>query len=369
MTINDYLPRNITVASGEPSVKFYKHMSLLMNPNLYNLLTDLINKDDLNLTIYYWNTYNFSWNIYRLCQDFQHYKEELQISVRGKIKENNELKLIIMYAFFDNQLFPSIENIINDDLDKLQKDINKKLTKETLKAFLDNLITKIFITCLSFHLSYLNKTIINLNEIDDYVKKLFIPYVSVCKSKYIRVTTGGINFIYEDCIKYINNPTISNFLDSYIEYEEMIEKGLSIKRLPIILFNKLKQKLRLQFQIDTFVNHFITADTYYTSLFDLFSSNQLRIMRIDDNTIKVLIKILHNEFNNLSLLRYIIFYIETIKDYDSFIVELIINHNLTNIDTYNDLDLFFDEDIKFIKEQIVKLNNFVSNTVLDELKG
>jgi len=367
MTINDYLPRNITVASGEPSVKFYKHISLLITPNLYNLLTDLIRKNDLNLTIYYWNTYDFSWNIYCLCQDFQHYKEELRISVRGKIKENNELKLIIMYAFFDNQLFPSIENIMNNDLDKLQKDINKNLTKETLKAFLDNLMTKIFITCLSFHLSYLNKTIIRLNEIDTYIEKLFIPYVSVCKSKYIRVTTDGRNFIYENCIKYINDPTISNFLDSYIEYEEMIEKGLLIKRLPIILFNELKRKLLLRFQIDTFVNQFIAADKYYNSLFDLFSSNQLHIMKIDDNTIKVLIKILHNEFNILSLLRYIIFYIETIKDYDSFIVELIINHNLTNIDAYNGFVLF-DEDIKFIKKQIVKLNNFVSNTVLDELK-
>ena len=75
----------------------------------------------------------------------------------------------------------------------------------------------------------------------------------------------------------------------------------------------LKQKLYQQFNIDRFITAFIFADNYYNSLSKLFSVNQLRIIGIDENNIKALIKLLHENFNSLSLLRYIILFIYLMK--------------------------------------------------------
>ena len=354
MTINDYLPRNITIAKGEPSVEFFKVVTVQEENeyNTYTLISQIMDEKISFRTV--------CADIYNLCTYFTLSKNELQLSIRGNVKKTRELSLIIMYAFFDNQLFPSIENILNNNLDKLQKD--KNITKETLQAFLGNLMTKIFIECSSFYLTYLNRKIINLNEIELYIKELFIPYISVCKSKYIRITTDGKKSIYKNIMPFINAPTISNFLNSYIKYEDFFQKNLSKD-----FFFMLKQKLYQQFNIDRFITAFIFADNYYNSLSKLFSVNQLRIIGIDENNIGALIKILHENFNSLSLLRYIILYIETIKDYDSFIIELIIKHDLTNIDVYNVFHLS-DEETNFIQMKIKELNDFISKSVLNELQ-
>ena len=75
--------------------------------------------------------------------------------------------------------------------------------------------------------------------------------------------------------------------------------------------------------------------------------------------------------NNISKLRYILFYYNNTKRTkifehipETFITDIIIKYNLTDIKSY---DLTKDE-IKLVENELPKLNEIISRTMLEELK-
>jgi hypothetical protein len=134
-----------------------------------------------------------------------------------------------------------------------------------------------------------------------------------------------------------------------------------IKKYLFKLFNANKSSLKDYWNID---------GKWMSNISTILTNSEL-IYLFDYHTNLAILHLFEKDLNNVSKLRYILFYYNNIKRYtyvehifETFITNLIIKYNLTDINSYN-LDK---NDSKVIEEHLYKLNEIISRTMLEELK-
>ena len=270
-TIDDFLPNNIKIEHGEPSDEFFNEFYPIKNEDkmvqfLSYILQGIIITAPRNNLFHHLNIRidpDIASEIYYSAEDFQtdYSRKFLQISKVPSVKlmKNEQLTLIIIYAFFENQFFPSIERVVTTKIEELQSNINniftekfnrekinkEKISKEVIISLVNEIAINIFFNTIKFTIP--NKIIrcsFNIRTIETHIKSLIYPYISVCKSKYIRIRSDFKDSLYETIILNINNESISNFLTHFhinINYENQFSS---------IVWKYLKEKLLNMFKIE-----------------------------------------------------------------------------------------------------------------------
>ena len=384
-TINDYLPKNIIVEQGEPSIEFFNEFYRLdgddkMLQFLIYIVEGVIITAPKNNLFKHLNTridQNIATEIYYSAEGPD--CKFLRISKFPNIKplQNDRLTLIIIYAFFENQFFPSVERVLTTKLDELQTKLNNLLQekfnidaidKNLLVVLINRIVMNIFFNTLILSIpNEISYKLYNLTNIDKYITSVIYPYVSICKSKYIRIIPEFKEMLYKEIIYNLNDESIQRFLNKYYIRKENI-----FKDIPLSIKKYLKERLISTFNITNSIRKFWKCDNiYYTYLEDIILSVNDSISLTDQGYIAILLFI-HEELSILAVLKYIILYKRYcdnfhIKDTNLQILgELIAHYNLTDIHTYDSFHLN-DKDMQFIKEQIPILNDILSNIVLSEL--
>lgn len=386
-TINDYLPKNIIVERGEPSIEFFNEFYRLdeddkMLQFLIYLAENVIitaPKDNLFKHLNIRIDQNIAPEIYYSAEGFN--CKFLRISKFPNIKplQNDKLTLIIIYAFFENQFFPSVERVLTTKLDELQIKLNNLLQKNfnidaidknLLVVLINRIVMNIFFNTLILSIpSDVHYKLCNLTNIDKYITSFIYPYVSICKSKYIRIIPEFKEMLYKEIIYNLNNESIQRFLNKYY-----IRKDDIFNDIPLSVKKYLKERLISMFNITNSTRKFWKCDNiYYTYLKDIILSANDSISLTNQNYIAILLFI-HEKLSILAVLKYIILYKRYcnnfyIKDTNLQVLgELITHYNLTDIHSYDSFHLN-DKDMQFIKEQIPILSKILSNIVLNELAG
>ena len=384
-TINDYLPKNIIVEQGEPSIEFFNEFYRLdgddkMLQFLIYIVEGVIITAPKNNLFKHLNTridQNIATEIYYSAEGPD--CKFLRISKFPNIKplQNDRLTLIIIYAFFENQFFPSVERVLTTKLDELQTKLNNLLQekfnidaidKNLLVVLINRIVMNIFFNTLILSIpNEISYKLYNLTNIDKYITSVIYPYVSICKSKYIRIIPEFKEMLYKEIIYNLNDESIQRFLNKYYIRKENI-----FKDIPLSIKKYLKERLISTFNITNSIRKFWKCDNiYYTYLEDIILSVNDSISLTDQGYIAILLFI-HEELSILAVLKYIILYKRYcdnfhIKDTNLQVLgELIAHYNLTDIHTYDSFCLN-DKDMQFIKEQIPILNDILSNIVLSEL--
>ena len=394
MNIDDYLPKNIIIKHGNLSetfyrtklyydesidmpfdffLKFFYDIVLNMNPYKNKFDTILVQEHQLYKVLY------FAVNNW---QTDKYYRNILQISSTSyRIKLDKHTKLLILYSFLDNQFFPTANKVLENQFDKMMNAINFNIknyyelqknmepfqfTKDDFKIFTTRALSAFYMNCISEHLCELYQININVFHIDSYMKEFLSPYISLCKSKYIRINDDYMNFLYNESAYLLNTDSIHKFLKGYTSIvfytpSKMNTVWTPIKKYLFKLFNANKSSLKDYWNIE---------GKWISNISTMLTNSEL-IYLFDYHTNLAILHLFEKDLNNVSKLRYILFYYNNIKRYtyvehifETFITNLIIKYNLTDINSYG-LDK---NDSKVIKEHLYKLNEIISRTMLEELK-
>ena len=388
MNIDDYLPKNITIKHGSLSSTFFELTYYKESIDYFN---NFFSTEALNMNLYENKFHTILAQMNPLCrillravenwQDDKFYRKVLQISsTEYKFKLDNHTKLLILYSFLDNQFFPAADDVLNKHSDKMMEELNEKIkkycissnkkvyqfTKIDFKIFTSRVLTSFFINCILEFLNNMQEINLNIMHIDDYINDFFIPYISICKSKYIRIDNTYKEFLYKRLTYNISNSSMYNFLVNYYN-RVFYSKGTVNLCLP------LKKQLYNRYNISKSSNfkNFYKVDRHWASKLEAILSDSDVTYLFDYRTNLAILHLFNKELNNISKLRYILFYYNNTKRTkifehipETFVTDIIIKYNLTDIKSY---DLKKDE-IKLVENELPRLNEIISRTMLEELK-
>ena len=400
--IDDFLPYNITIKHGELSNKFYEldYSDILYNDTLYTdtfkvndkqyqylynfFKTIIINSNSYNkfsfkslMNLKYRNIDIIIINASLYWQENDYYRDLLQISVNNHINDSVKIpidintQLLIIYAFLDNQFFPTIDKFLEVYKEQLRKDINTRLknakfikddiSKETFQVIINYSLIVFFIKIITYFFEYINNQIIDIKDIDKIINKFFIPYIYLCDSKYIRMNKEFKDVLYSHFFTYLNYYSINKFLIEYFYNKDVnlnYWKYLKKKLLHKYIMKKEKSTIDYYWEINGY---------FQNNLKELLLNLNITI-KINDYRICIsILDLLQEELNNISKLSYILFCYSSYKTYklqndiNLFLKDLIIKYELTNINSYFDSSFELSkEEIDLIKEQLPKLNEIIS---------
>lgn len=398
--IDDFLPYGITIKHGELSNKFYEldYSDILYNDTSYTdfkvndkqyqylysfFKTIIINSNGYNkfsfkslMNLKYRNIDIIIINASLYWQENDYYRDLLQISVSNHINDSVKIpidintQLLTIYAFLDNQFFPTIDKFLEVHKEQLRKDINIRLkkakfikddiSKETFQVIINYSLIVFFIKIITYFFEYINNKIIDIKDIDKIIDKFFIPYIHLCNSKYIRMNKEFKDVLYSHFFTYLNYDSINKFL---IEY--FYNKDINLN-----YWKYLKKNLLHKYIIKkgkSTIDYWEINEYLQNNLRELLLNLNITI-KINDYRICIsILDLLQEELNNISKLSYILFcysFYKTYKlqnDINLFLKDLIIKYELTNINSYfNSSFELSKEEIDLIKEQLPKLNEIIS---------
>jgi len=395
MNIDEYLPKNIVIKHGNLSKTFYetelyyeesKDMPFdFFSKFFYTIALNMDfskNKFD-TIVVQYYKLYKILYFAVNNWQDDKYYRNLLQISSTSyKIKLDKHIKLLILYSFLDNQFFSTAEKLLNERSNELMNNINSNIkiycsstkknikifqfTKDTFKIFTTRALSAFYINCISEHLSELKQVNINIFHIDSYMKEFLSPYISLCKSKYIRINSDYMNALYKMATYQFNSCSVHKFLKDYTSIvfyspDKLPTIQSPIKKYLFKIFNMNEYALKAYWRVDG----------EWISNINIILTNSKLIYLFDYHTNLAILHLFEKDLNNISKLRYILFYYNNVKRYsniehtfETFITNLIIKYNLTDINSYN----LNKNDSKVVEEYLYKLNKIISRTMLEELK-
>jgi len=400
--IDDFLPYGITIKHGELSNKFYEldYSDILYNDILYTdtfkvndkqyqylysfFKTIIINSNSYNkfsfkslMNLKYRNIDIIIINASLYWQENDYYRDLLQISVSNHVNDSVKIpidintRLLIIYAFLDNQFFPTIDKFLEVYKEQLRKDINTRLknakfikddiSKETFQVIINYSLIVFFIKIITYFFEYINNQIIDIKDIDKIINKFFIPYIYLCDSKYIRMNKEFKDVLYSHFFTYLNYDSINKFLIEYFYNKDVnlnYWKYLKKKLLHKYIVKKEKSTIDYYWEINGYLQN---------NLRELLLNLNITI-KINDYRICIsILDLLQEELNNISKLSYILFCYSSYKTYklqndiNLFLKDLIIKYELTNINSYFDSSFELSkEEIDLIKEQLPKLNEIIS---------